>query len=98
MVKAAKTPLSFRQVWGPRGLWGHLQGVERQGLLSIAIQAGILVKTELGRARGMGGGPLSRGDTDSPAEAPHSTLCWGSWPWALGDLILGLLSPSPTPC
>lgn len=35
-------------------LWPHLQGIERQGLLSVAVQAGVLVETVLGQARGMG--------------------------------------------
>lgn len=39
---------------GRGGLWPHLQGIERQGLLSVAVQAGVLVETVLGQARGMG--------------------------------------------
>lgn len=40
---------------GFQGLWCHLQGVKRQGLLSVAVQAGVLVETVLARAREMGG-------------------------------------------
>lgn len=38
------------RLWGP-GTRLHLQGFIRQGLLSIVVQAGILVEAELGQAK-----------------------------------------------
>lgn len=84
---------------GTRSLWRHLQGIERQGLLSVAVQAGVLVETVLGRARGMGGRVREPGVTDL-LPTPHSALGGRAWLWGLGDPVLGFLSCSPhsTPC
>ena len=72
-------------------MWGHLQGVERQGFLFIAVQAGILVKTELGvGAEGWEGDPLSRG-TWTPLPKPNGAL-------TVGDLGPGPWeTPTPAP-
>lgn len=69
--KAAKTPSPSGM--GTRGLWRHLQGLERQGLLSVPVQTGVLVETVLERAREMGRGFRERWVTD-PQPLPYTAL------------------------
>lgn len=72
--KAAETRPPLSGVGTP-GLWRHLQGIERQGLLSVAVQAGVLAETELGRAKGMG--VREPGVHVPAAPMPHTALSAG---------------------